>query len=207
MREENIAVHCKTEEEWEEMRAYLSRSGHTRREVPYLASNPCYNLKGIRQPVKIFEEEGYTIIPASEYLKEEEFKVGDRVQCISSKGEKVVSGRTYIVKHYPSKDGPKYVNIEGPYAESFNLSRFRKLTNQPKTTKKEESTMAQIQDNFIEVFSKDTKLAARMSERFGAQYSNDDRDLLALRRDKDELVKILDAEEKKAAKEEKAAKK
>lgn len=60
--------------------------------------------------------------------------------------------------------------------------------------------MASIKDNFIEVFSKDTKLAAKMSERFGTFYNdNNDRDLLALQRDKDDLVKILDAEEKEKA--------
>ncbi|MCK5237183.1 MAG: hypothetical protein KAR06_09375 [Deltaproteobacteria bacterium] len=207
MSKENIAVHCETEEEWKAVRAILGTKYCKWDEAKRL--DPCQYADGSGWGRKSNVPPNYNIIPASEYLKEkeEEFKVGDRVKCI---GEKYIDSVMYnvcTILEIHNENGSMKLK-EGVEEYWYPKKDFKLVesTNQPKTTKKEESIMAEIRENFITAFPKDTKLAAKMAARFGNQYDNSDRDLLALERDKDELVKILDAEEKAAEKAAKAKK-
>lgn len=277
MNKETIAVHCKTEEEFKA----VNEKAHNGKPTM------CWSVAKTYEDICIYlahsnsvdkkihcERDGYTIIPASEYLREEEFKVGDRVVCIKATDDKheavgelgtIIGCHALEVSVEFDRDIGGHAcfgyEFEGKDRHCWNLKRDGvRLANQPKTTKeeeiklddltdvqqeelcalceailetdrsrceanihrcnqafemyleeinpneKEESTM-EIKSNFIEVFNDDAKLAAKMSKRFGDQYSNNtDRDLIALERDKEKLVQILEAEEgeegKTAAKEE-----
>lgn len=210
---EKIAVHCKTKEEWEGVR---EKMGYPVKLCAWGAVSASENNKDdlcIYIPGAGFDHKthalrnGYTIIPASEYLGE--FQVGDRVECISideingSVWNHASLGEIYTVKRVNNDS----LALDG-YGGCPKKKRFKKIsTNQPKTTKKEASIMSEanvkIGSIFLEVFS-NGKQAKKMSDRFGDQYGNNpDRDLIALENDKDKLVKILkdeDAEEAKAAK-------
>ena len=59
----------------------------------------------------------------------------------------------------------------------------------------------EISKNILEVFE-NSKDAAKVAERFRGQYWDSDRDLLALERDKEDLLAIIAKEEAQAAKKE-----
>lgn len=142
----------------------------------------------------------YTIISAEEYLREEEvFKVGDRVECIGISGitEKyskaiVKLGHKYIVSHI-FNNGTCGIEEAESCVEKIDF----KLTTKQTKTKKENKSM-EIGKSFIKVFKSDAELALKMSDRFGAQYSNSDRDQIALERDKKQLLSIVEAEDEAA---------
>jgi hypothetical protein len=218
MSEEKIAIWCKNKEEWAAVR---SKHGfNTVKKFSNGGPNPCWEIspdRGDFSRKDYYVDEGYTIIPASEYLKDGELKVGDRVRVVSKerfKGspyfnsdmdELLGSQDERVISSLSRVDDVTRCTLRG-CSWVFDI-RWLEKVNQPKTTKKGASKMAEIKTNFMEAFPKDTKLAVKMSARFGDQYSNTDRDKLALERDKGDLVKILkDEEDAEKAEEEKAAK-
>jgi hypothetical protein len=221
MGEEKIAIHCKTEEEFESVKKKNGFSpGKKYRNAG--GEDPCWTMSGEFCYREFYEERGYTIIPASDYLKDEEFKVGDRVECIKPYTDTIQVGETGVVvevrKHNIAikwdKLGIENRHTCGNLCEDgygyYVLKENVKKANQPKTTKKGASKMSEgktvaIGSIFLEVFT-NGKEAKKMSDRFGDQYgSNPDRDLIALQNDRSALVAIVKAEEAEKAKEEKSA--
>jgi hypothetical protein len=161
----------------------------------------------------IEEFKGYTIITAEEYLKEggeAEFKVGDRVECIAD-GDGAKIGMLGTVKE-ASDQSCLAIEFDG-YIDTghtcYNYCKdsmgrwvkntyLRKITKQTKTEK--ENKDMEIGKHFMVIFKEDAELAVKMTKRFGYQYSGDDRDLIALKRDKKDLLAIVKAEEDEAAK-------
>jgi hypothetical protein len=228
MSEEKIAVHCETEEEWEAVQEKAFKEGFLwpsgrHKSTAYPESNHIIFRKDTafrKGAMEISHSDrewargkGYTIIPASEYLEEAvEFSIEvyttselDIIRSHYSDLPSIGSGGYVYPTNVQVKNGTVTKDF-GVLKKHYSFDEWQASTNQPKTTKKEESTMADIKESFITAFPKDTKLAAKMSARFGEQYDNTDRDILALERDKDDLVKILDAEEKAAEKAAKAKK-
>ena len=58
----------------------------------------------------------------------------------------------------------------------------------------EEKTM-DINKNVLQVFKEDAELAGKIAKRFGSQYDTTDRDTIALKRDKEQLIAIIKDEE------------
>jgi len=82
---QKIAIHCKTEQEWRDVQ--LKRWGKMEMDFsPPYKEEQCINIEGnaMQCNKKFYENEGYTIIPASEYLNKRKFKVGDRVMIVNS---------------------------------------------------------------------------------------------------------------------------
>lgn len=167
--EEKIAVHCKTEEEWDAVREKVKPGNPWE----YDSNLPCIRLPdgSYRNTREHFVDDDLTIIPASEYLKEEEFKVGDRVECInidSMKGstcKSLILGKVYSV----TSVSRVWLSVEGAHG-SPHKERFKKVsTNQPKTTKKEEEMNQIIKD----VFEKESSEVAQViNDEYGDEVSN-----------------------------------
>jgi hypothetical protein len=226
MSKEKIAVHCKTEEEWDNVQklypwpdgkpvSWGDRSGGVNGNCLSIEDGKCMGHSHYSYFSEV--ELGYTIIPASEYLREfnnpgklhvgEEFKVGDRVISIDHKrrvGEYVLDGQEiYTI----SKVGMRYYYLEETDDRSYRKERFRlvnKSTNQPKTTKEEEVKMKDqnvtFESNIYQVFKGDPEMMEKINKRFAGQYATaDDRTLIALRNDKEKLITIIQLEEKEEA--------
>lgn len=86
-----------------------------------------------------------------DYLKESEFKVGDRVECIEGWGE-TVKGHIYTFAGYLMGDS-NYIQLEEMLkispSSNYNTSSFKLANNQTKTIKEEESNMKTIHINEI----------------------------------------------------------
>jgi hypothetical protein len=186
MREEKIAVHCKTREDWGNVQREMLRQGYCwgsrdkkvmypSQELPYCIAVPKGDTGGMQKsPRAYWEEEGYKIIPASEYLVTEEFKVGDRVEIaghsnIDTSGEYL--GKTGTIRTVDKSD------CEHPYQVSIDesvgiiwFSKVKVLTNQPKTTKKEESKRNEIIKDVFEEES--SKVAQVINDEYGDEVSN-----------------------------------
>lgn len=83
----------------------------------------------------------------------------------------------------------KYIKTKGkhiPFNECFN----------------KENKM-NISDNILTVFEDSATMAGKIANRFGSEYGDTTRDLLALRRDRKDLLAILNAEEDEAKKDNK----
>jgi hypothetical protein len=198
-----IAVHCKTEEEWHKVRQKYGRH-HSDTGWRQYAEQTCVCHAGFHCK-QHYEEKGYTIISSEEYLKEgenevSEFKVGDRVECIdignSSAQARLEVGKLYTIRSFCKHSDNFYLKETG---YNYPPRKFKLATNKPtiKTTKEE--TM-NINDNVLEVFKEDAVLAGKVAKRFGSQYGTTDRDTIALKRDKKELLAIIKADEEEAAK-------
>jgi hypothetical protein len=207
--EEKIAIHCPTKELWRAVESKAFKHGHIWADNKpnerfdgwnVYKNNACILPNQIMSQCELgfLTRRDYTIIPASEYLKEEVFKVGDRVECVKAdrvecvkadsvidvgdKGEITIEeGKVPCVKW--DKGGSRWM-----------VDTQLKLINKPKT----EDNM-NISDNIAEVFE-NTKEAKKVAARFAGQYGNTDRDLLALRRDKKDLLAIIKKEEDEAKK-------
>jgi hypothetical protein len=211
MSEEKIAVHCKTEEEYDAV-VYKRGRGNcggwlTKGDDNKYEGGVC--LSAIDDSWcnrDYYESRGYTIIPASEYLEETgEFKVGDRVRSDLYDND---DGTVYDVSGVDitviRDDGTRGGGKHGYYwYEARSLIKLS--TNQPKTTKKEEVKMKgqciTFESNIYEVFKDDPEMMEKVSKRFAGQYAlADDRTLIALRNDKEKLITIIKEEEKEEAK-------
>jgi hypothetical protein len=194
--EEKIAIHCKSKEEWQAVEDEMFSLGNSwpsngsaryQASYPYMFVGEYYGLqKGTESYLK---EKGYKIITAEDYLKEG-FKVGDRVECVEG-SKYITEGGIYTVI---GENELGNIRIKGIPERGYFPERFKLANNQTKTIKQEEVEM-NIGKSFIKVFKEDAELAANMSERFGSQYGETERDLLALKRDKKELLAIVKAEE------------
>jgi hypothetical protein len=248
---EKIAVQCETEEDRAKVMSKAYSDGYSwqngakkeaaevlRKESPFLGlpwrkDETC--LVNMNKDLAL--KDGYIIIPAAEYLKEEEFKVGDRVECINGTWLTLGSIYTingvgcdtkfpYIINNYsiPShhiKLAPKEVATDedyfekhqdeicgsceeahgcnGSYPDSLCEGRWcEEMVDEHKDANlnEMEETM-NINNNVLEVFE-NSKDAKKVANRFGDQYGTNDRDTLALRRDKKDLLAIIKAEEDEA---------
>lgn len=208
---EKIAVRCKTEEEWDKVRGKHDGGSSTpnwtgpNADPDCRKHGACIYVSGDESGYDAridAERNGYTIISAQTYLREVKdeviFQAGDRVECIKHEGSR--SGydlelRYYIIDGFGGVNR-SHLELKGlSKSKTFKKERFKLATNKPTTTK-EETTM-NISDNFVEVFDSSAKLAKKMAVRFGEQYGDTDRDLIALERDKGKLMAILEAEEEK----------
>ncbi len=130
-----------------------------------------------------------------------EFKVGDRVK-VTKDYDAAETGMIGTIVSIPKFGHPGIEFDE--FMEGHDCSGASKSSHGQwvpvshlETTKEEESNM-NISDNIAEVFESSTKTAKKVAARFGDQYGNTDRDLLALKRDKPELLAIIAEEEKEA---------
>lgn len=139
---------------------------------------------------------------------EEVFKVGDKVECVdidNNASYKKYKGKEGVIERITDKQYEKIgkhllhvkwydssLPTQGMYGKRFKLA-----TNKPTQVNINgfmEETM-DYSDNFAEVFDGSAKLAKKMAARFGKQYGGNDRDLIALERDKGKLIAILEREE------------
>jgi hypothetical protein len=160
---EKIAVHCPTEEIFKKVLAKRNLKWEE-----YYSNNKtetcvCLNMDGMQSRAHL-RDDGYTIIPASEYLKEGgnevEFKVGDRVECVNNgninggfKAEYLKEGHVYtIIDLYGDK--LKLDSIDGyvPYAKRFKLA-----TKSIKQNKEEVMKDNNINSKVLEVFGDEVK--------------------------------------------------
>ena len=99
--EDKIAVHCKTEEEWNRVVSKLGPKLTGSYPWKSSRSDACISTDGSGYGgIGLQTEEGYTIISAADYLKEgevEEFKKGDRVELTEVKGSLKIGGQGSIV--------------------------------------------------------------------------------------------------------------
>ena len=190
---EKIAVICPTIEIWDMVRKKLG-SNRDRNRWDKKKQNTCLEISPCRDEYSsksYFMSLEYTIISAAEYLSEGgkdamEFKVGDRVECIEKENySQLEIGGIYTISYIDEDD----VGIDGAEEDEWPIAWF-KLSTQ--TTK--ENNM-NISDNILEVFE-NSKDAKKVAARFGSEYGDTTRDLLALKRDKDDLLAIIEAEEK-----------
>ena len=212
---EKIAVHCKTMEEWGKVLIKIDKVNTMWKKAFNDYKDSCINPADPATCDKTYYiREGYTIISAEEYLKEEGFKVGDRVECINALGISALNeGDINIITCLDKQDGESYVGFKGNTSSSANyLSTRFVLVNKREDTNRctdiinqalhnitKEETMT-INDNVLEVFKEDAVMAGKVAKRFGTQYGTEDRDALALKRDKKDLLAIIKAEEEEAAK-------
>ena len=155
------------------------------------------------EPVKVAvhcktEEEWARVKVAmkTDYPVWDQIVVGEESNCIlenergwcgieysKREGYHIISAQEYL----GDKPDNLYFDIIGTTTITFNG------INIPKGEDK-----MNISDNVFEVFNKEDM--KKVQERFGAQYGDTDRDLLALKRDKTDLLKIIKKEEEAADK-------
>ncbi|MEE9354227.1 MAG: hypothetical protein V3U75_01420 [Methylococcaceae bacterium] len=187
-----VAVHCKTRGEWDDMSQHLKNMNHYECDVAYLSSHPCYNFDGTRGSKKGFEEEGYRIISAQEYLGEEEInqkgeskvvvKVGDKVLITGVQDGEDFCGEELVVRRvYDGGD----VDVRLPDGGSwyFETCNFKTTTNNIKGEDK-----MNVNNTIAKVF-KDVDEAILVTKWMGNEYEeNNHRALCDLRRNKKEAL-------------------
>ena len=139
-----------------------------------------------------------------EYLNEggkdvSEFKKGDKVECVNTNSygkydaqnlekDGIQVGNLYIVNAILSTN---YIGFKGS-TYCHHPSNFKLATTKTQTTK--ENNM-NISDNILTVFEDSATTAGKVAKRFGSEYGDTTRDLLALKRDKKDLLAIIKDEE------------
>jgi hypothetical protein len=175
----NTAVHCKTEDEWKRTKS----SDPKFKEVcgwddAQSYGDVCIYLDGRGFDRKIdCLKRGFHIISAQEYLGGEEMTETER-----KFGDRYPRGPAICKECYQ------------PYGKHIGSECRQETTNNIKGEDKME-----ISNNIFEVFNKEDM--KKVQTRFGTQYGDTDRDFLALRHDKDSLLKIIKEEEAAAKKE------
>lgn len=212
---EKIAVHTFTREEFLNViekipiGSWDSADRDDREVYDVYESNTCIDLSdGGYDHMEGFD--GYTIISAEEYLREVEFKVGDRVEIVKEHGDAQIGAKGIVISTNHTMYEQKHIGVK--FDERINTSsdvakekgygyyvypECLKLIKSNKT-KKENNNM-DISDNILEVFE-NSKDAKKVAVRFKGQYGDTDRDLLALRRDAKDLLAIIKKEEDEANK-------
>ena len=215
---EKIAVYCKTKEEFNKIRGSKCCAWET-----MIRNYPFYEKDGVYVSTygggnfchkEWFVELGYTLISAADYLKEgemEEFKKGDKVECISSDGG-IEIGNIYTVKStYSGGTGLPCIKLQEDGFEyiGYLVSKFRLSTkqNKPKTTK--ENNNMNINSSIRTVFVEEDKatfdLVEKMQKVFGGEIAENFTGAMILRNNKEEYlaeIKRLDDIEAKRLKEE-----
>jgi hypothetical protein len=125
-----------------------------------------------------------------------EVRIGDKIEITGVQSGADLVGAVFEVEDLSGPNGcPRIRRSNGDiwFIEEWNY----KLLNKQNNIKGEDKM--EISNNIFEVFDKtDMK---KVQERFGDQYSpNSDRDLLALKRDKKDLLAIIKKEEEEAEK-------
>lgn len=186
-----IAVHCKTEEEWNKVLVKIDKVDHTAwRNAFHDYRNPCINPDDPATCDKTYyKERGYTIISAQEYLNE--FKVGDRVEILSGciTGNSDLIGKVgQITNIHKSSDNPFRVETKIFTSSGHNYGWFKevKLATKPKTT--EETMSIVINSTVAKVFT-DIPTAQMVTRCLGKEYEEDNhRAYLDLNRDKESVL-------------------
>ena len=193
--EKRIVVHCPTQELWDKVCPGADLPSKTW---------GSYETKSCIRPstktyadIACYSDGNHIIISVGEYLKEggnevSKFKVGDRVTRKSDGGLYRITFKSGL---YNSIEDFNSSDEEGGVHDG-DLEPLKLSTSNPTTKTTKEKTM-NINDNVLEVFE-NSKDAKKIAIRFGAQYGITDRDTLALKRDKKELLAIIAAEEKEA---------
>ncbi len=163
---DKVAIQCPTEELWDKVKKEMNKRNGTYWDPEYnrcvvgkntcIVEEACDNSPGYgSQPH--WERQGYTIISASEYLGENEFQVGDRVEFLGMDSlgcytewadrDRLRIGQEYVIKNR-SADSIKLKNTPKMFwhKECFFKS-INNQSNQTKTTK-EETMKKAIEDNF-----------------------------------------------------------
>ena len=164
--EEKIAVHCKTEDEWNGVvsELKLNKSGYKWGDS---CGTTCISTDGSGYgSISIQEEDGYKIISAADYLKEgdvSEFKVGDRVESKESINH-IKKGQRGTIMHTGDRD-LAYVdwdikhecnNISCPYTRKnhgYNVDFHKIKLIVTQTTKENDMKENNINKNVQAVFS------------------------------------------------------
>jgi hypothetical protein len=136
---EKIVVHCETREEWNKVVIKLGLNLDMWSDWWFsYGDSACINIQEkLKAGKKYYENDGYTIIPASEYLKEGgnevEFKVGDRVENISSKH----LGTIRAIEENPENCGigVEWEAFEGGHDLAGLLNNYNGLWMYPKQIK------------------------------------------------------------------------
>lgn len=130
------------------------------------------------------------------------FAIGDRIRVVSVPGEPegaIVGIDNYI--HVLRDDGRTGSGMLIPgYGSAWVVVKLDCELIENQTAKSEEEKVMDISNNILAVWQEDAVLAGKISVRFGSQYDNSERSLLALKRNKEALVKILKDEELEAKK-------
>lgn len=189
----SIAVHCKTEEEWE---ASVKKRGKGY-PISWEQANSSYPGKAVAMNLEdecwsklsFYKDEGYTIISAQEYLNE--FKVGDRVEILQ--GSNVPNllwvnpmndyvGNMATIKSKSSDKSFVLEDIDWRWDTTW-----LKLANQTKT-EETMSTSIQINSTVAKVFT-DIPTAQMVTRHLGKEYEEGNhRAYLDLNRDKEAVL-------------------
>ena len=123
-----------------------------------------------------------------------EFKVGDKVEIteIQNGSNRIGEIGTLIKIDIDDDEVPYLVKFEVGSDWWHREGRIKKVSSTKTQTTKENNM--NISDNILTVFEK-SEDAKKVANRFGDQYGNTDRDLLALKRDKKDLLAIIKDEE------------
>jgi hypothetical protein len=184
--EDNIAVHCKTKEEWNRVQDKAMQEGHEWYEGEKYIEYPtkygaesCLSLadKCLRYADRdcYGDWDGYKIISAQEYLNEggkdvSEFKVGDRVECINVSPRDGVNPNNYITLgniYTIEKINGLRLKLKdiGDTGTTYtpDKDRFKLASTKTQTTKENN-----MNKNISDVFDK-TKEALLVEKHLGAQ--------------------------------------
>jgi hypothetical protein len=194
---DDIAIQCKSEEEWEKVKSKMEASFPVWRDDVFGEPADCISGSGSGWASQAYyKKDGYTIISAAEYLNEggrdvSEFKVGDRVKCIN-KHDYGNCGKIFTVSKIGK--GSAIALQELGTTCCYNPDCFKLISTQ--TTKENN-----MNKNISDVFEK-TKEALLVEKHLGAQIGTNFIDGLILA---DKKVEVL-AEAKRLEKEEKEGK-
>lgn len=216
-----IAVHCPTRELWNKVQIKAFSSGKEwsscgKKTLDFWhddAEETCINMYSgclERHNRGYYSGKGYTIISAADYLKEgevEEFKVGDRVECIEDGNKSTIkNGMIYTVLDTYESCGDSFIRVtpsgEGVYMERFKLAGS---TTKPKLKENNMNINSSIRTVFVEEDKADFDLVEKMQKVFGGEIAENFTGAMILRDNKDKYtdeIKRLDDIEAKRLKEE-----
>jgi hypothetical protein len=200
--EDKIAVRCENEKEWNEVQEKAFENGK-------------YWWNGEAKDYDITEY-GYTIISAQEYLSEggkdvSEFKVGDRVECITSETyNQLKIGNIYTVSYIDEK----YLGLKEHEAEDgewpiewFKLIGKKKKVKTQTTKENNMNINSSIRTVLVEENKETFETVEKFQKVFGAEIAENFTGAMILRKNikayNDEIKRLDDIEAERLEKEEK----
>lgn len=211
--EDEIAVHCKNKEDWDEI-----VDGFKKEKSLYLwksyRGESCLDIKKEEHCSKsYYERNGYTIISASEYLNEggkdvSEFKRGDRVECVDPDGDltSLQNGYIYTIRDISGRS----MYLHGIKGCSFT-ERYLKLATKTQTTKENNMELnSSIRTVLVEENGATFETVEKFQKVFGSEIAENFTGAMILRKNiktyNDEIKRLEDIEAKRLEKEEKESK-
>ena len=209
--EDKIAVHCKAEKDWDKIVAGFTNN---KGEYPWKSygTDSCLNIEEeVFCGKSYYEEEGYTIISAAEYLNEggkdvSEFKKGTKVEILKIQDDRDEVGNVaeVIMDH---GDGAVTVKFEDGSSWYYSEGKV-KLTTKTQTTKENNMELnSSIRTVLVEENGATFETVEKFQKVFGSEIAENFTGAMILRKNiktyNDEIKRLDDIEAKRLEKEEK----